>query len=58
MNRATGANDTPLGTPVRMSPVNDTPVVDENTQKDRPAAETSKKRKAEVETTEPKARPY
>ena len=51
-NRATGANDTPLGTPVRMSPVNDTPVADENTQKHRPAAEIPKKRKAEPEPIE------
>lgn len=51
VNRATGANDTPLGTPARMSPVNDTPTADENTQKDRPA-EIPKKRKAEQETTE------
>jgi hypothetical protein len=59
VNKATGANETPLGTPVRMSPVNDTPVVEENTQKQQPAAETSKKRKAEMpETTEPKVRFY
>ena len=51
VNKATGANDTPLGTPVRMSPVNDTPVVDENTQKNRPVTETPKKRKAEPEIT-------
>jgi hypothetical protein len=25
MSRATGANDTPLGTPIRMSPITDTP---------------------------------
>ena len=54
VNRATGANGTPLGTPVRMSPVNDTPAVEENTQKSLPAAKTSEKRKAEPETIESK----
>ena len=49
--QGTGANDTPLGTPVRMSPVNDIPVVEENTQ-NTPAVEVSKKRKAEPEATE------
>lgn len=58
VNRATGANDTPLGTPVRMSPVNDTPVVEENTPKKEPAAEIPKKRRAEPETTESRARFY
>jgi len=53
-NQATGANDTPLGTPVRMSPVNGTPAIEEDTQESRPAAETSKKRGAELEATESK----
>jgi hypothetical protein len=57
VNQATGANETPLGTPLRMSPVNDTPVVEENTQSV-PAAETPKKRKAEPETTESNVRFY
>ena len=55
MNKATGANDTPLGTPVRMSPVNDIPVVEENTQ-NTPAAKTPMKRKAESEITESNVR--
>lgn len=54
VNRATGANDTPLGTPIRMSPVNDTPVLKEDAQEGQPAVGTSKKRKAESETTESK----
>lgn len=58
LNQATGANDTPLGTPVRMSPVNDTPVVKENTQKSQPVAATPKKRKVDPETTEPKVHFY
>ena len=58
VHRATGANDTPLGTPVRMSPVNDTPAVEDNTQKGQPAAETPKKRKAEPETIDSKVRFY
>ena len=53
-NRGTGANDTPLGTPVRMSPVNNTPVTEESTQESRPAAETSKKRGVEPEAAESK----
>lgn len=55
VNRATGANDTPLGTPVRMSPVNDIPVVKEDSKESEPTAKTPKKRKAETETTESKA---
>jgi hypothetical protein len=58
VNRATGANDTPLGTPIRMSPVNDTPVVKEDAQKGQPAVGTSRKRKPESETTESKVRCY
>lgn len=58
VNRATGANDTPLGTPIRMSPVNDAPVVKEDVQKDQLAVKTSKKREAEFETTESKVRLY
>lgn len=54
VNRATGANVTPLGTPARMSPVNDTPVVEEDSRKMQPTAETAKKRKVETETTESK----
>lgn len=57
-NRATGANDTPLGTPIRMSPVNDAPVVKEDVQKGQPAVGTSKKRKAESKITESKVRFY
>lgn len=57
-NKATGANDTPLGTPARMSPVNDTPVADENSQKDEPTVEVQKKRKAEPEATDSKVRFY
>ena len=57
MNQGTGANDTPLGTPVRMSPVNDTPVVEENTQSV-PAPNTPKKRKAEPGDTESNVRFY
>lgn len=52
VNRATGANDTPLGTPVRMSPVNGTPAIEENTQDSQPATEMSKKRRAEPEAAE------
>jgi len=55
VNKATGANDTPLGTPLRMSPVYDTPVVEEKSQ---PAVDTLKKRKAEAGTTESKVRLY
>jgi cell growth-regulating nucleolar protein len=55
VNQATGANDTPLGTPIRMSPVNGTPVIEENTQKSRSVVETSKKRGAELEAEESKA---
>lgn len=54
VNRATGANITPLGTPARMSPVNDTPVVEEDSRKMQPTAETTRKRKVETETTESK----
>ncbi|KAF9654022.1 hypothetical protein BDM02DRAFT_1137030 [Thelephora ganbajun] len=54
MNQATGANDTPLGTPVRMSPVNDTPVVEEDIQKSQSTTELPKKRKAEPESAESK----
>lgn len=56
VSRATGANETPLGTPARMSPVNGTPLVEENPQESQPAVETSKKRKAEPEITESKVR--
>ena len=56
VNRATGANDTPLGTPIRMSPVNDTPALKEDAQEGQPAVGTLKKRKAESETTESKVR--
>jgi hypothetical protein len=41
-----------------MSPVNDTPAIEENTQKGQPAVETPKKRKAEPETMESKVRFY
>lgn len=58
MNQATGANDTPLGTPVRMSPVNDTSVVEGDSKKMQLATEAVKKRKVEVETTEPKVLLY
>lgn len=53
VNQATGANDTPLGTPVRMSPVqNDTPVNGEGPEEKHHMPETVKKRKAEaVEST-------
>jgi hypothetical protein len=52
VNKATGANGTPLGTPVRMSPVNDTPVVEDDSKKIQPTVEKAKKRKAEAETNE------
>ena len=58
MNQATGANGTPLGTPVRMSPVNDTPVVEEDSRQMQPPAVAAKKRKAETETTESKVLLY
>ncbi|KAF9793125.1 hypothetical protein BJ322DRAFT_100742 [Thelephora terrestris] len=54
MNQATGANETPLGTPVRMSPVSDAPVVKEEPKESEATAKTPKKRKAETEPTESK----
>ena len=53
MNQATGANDTPLGTPVRMSPVNDSSVVEGDSGQRKPPSENPKKRKMETEILEP-----
>lgn len=58
MNKATGANGTPLGTPVRMSPVNDTSAIEGNAHNGQPEAEVPKKRKAETGATELRVRSH
>lgn len=58
MNQATGANGTPLGTPARMSPINDTPVGEVDSKKMQPTAEATRKRKAEAEITGLEVRLY